>query len=82
MSLATRANIALYLSAITIAELRQGAESIKHRGDHKQAQRLDQWLNRLTTDYADAILPFDEEAAQIWGRLRLPHPENPLDKQI
>jgi hypothetical protein len=20
--------------------------------------------------------------AQVWGRLRVPHPENPLDKQI
>ena len=33
-------------------------------------------------DYADAILPFDAEIAQIWGRLRVPHAENPLDKQI
>ena len=31
---------------------------------------------------ADAILAFDQETAQIWGRLRAPHPENPLDKQI
>jgi predicted nucleic acid-binding protein len=37
---------------------------------------------RITNDYADAILPFDEEAAHIWGRLRVPHPQNPLDKQI
>jgi predicted nucleic acid-binding protein len=36
----------------------------------------------VTRDYADAILPFDEEIAQVWGRLRVPHAENPLDKQI
>jgi hypothetical protein len=29
-----------------------------------------------------AILPFDEEIAQLWGKLRVPHVENPLDKQI
>jgi predicted nucleic acid-binding protein len=29
-----------------------------------------------------SILPFDEEIAQIWGKLRVPHAENPLDKQI
>jgi predicted nucleic acid-binding protein len=29
-------------------------------------------------DYADAILPFDQETAQVWGRLRVPNPENPL----
>jgi toxin FitB len=34
------------------------------------------------TNYADAILPFDEEAADLWGRLRVPNPHNPLDKQI
>jgi toxin FitB len=27
-------------------------------------------------------LPFDEEAAQVWGRLRVPNRENPIDKQI
>jgi predicted nucleic acid-binding protein len=32
--------------------------------------------------YADRILPLDEETAQVWGRLRVPNPENPLDKQI
>ena len=79
---ASRNNIALFLSAITIGELRQGVENIRHRGDSAQSARLERWLDRLTVDYADAILPFDQEAAQIWGRLRAPHPENPLDKQI
>lgn len=79
---ASRAGAALFLSAITIGELRQGTEIIRHRGDKPQALRLERWLNRVTSDYADSILPFDEETAHIWGRLRVPHPENPLDKQI
>jgi toxin FitB len=79
---AARDNTALYLSAITIGELRQGVESIRHRGDAVQAGRLERWLGRITKDYADAVLPFDEEGAQVWGRLRAPNPENPLDKQI
>ena len=33
-------------------------------------------------EYGESILPFDADAAQIWGCLRVPHPENPLDKQI
>ena len=78
----SRNNAALFLSAITIGELRQGVEIIKHRGDSAQSARLERWLDRLTVDYADAILPFDQETAQVWGRLRVPHPENPLDKQI
>ena len=79
---AIRDNVALFLSAITIGELRQGVEIVRHRGDRAQAERLERWLDRVTHDYADAILPFDEETAHIWGRLRVPHPENPLDKQI
>jgi toxin FitB len=79
---ALRDNVGLFLSAITVGELRQGVEIIRHRGDGAQAKRLERWLDRVTHDYADAILPFDQEAAQIWGRLRVPHPENPLDKQI
>jgi toxin FitB len=79
---ALRDNAGLFLSVITIGELRQGVERIRHRGDNAQAKRLESWLDRVTTDYADAIIPFDEETAHIWGRLRAPHPENPLDKQI
>ncbi len=79
---ARRNNIALFLSVITIGEIRQGIETIRHRGDSAQSARLERWLDRLTIDYANAILPFDQEAAQIWGGLRAPHPENPLDKQI
>jgi predicted nucleic acid-binding protein len=79
---ARRSNFALFLSAITIGELRQGVENIRHRGDSAQSARLERWLDRLTVDYADAVLRFDQETAQIWGRLRAPHPENPLDKQI
>lgn len=39
----------LYLSVITLGELRQGVERIRHRGDEPQAQRLERWLLRLTT---------------------------------
>lgn len=72
----------VYVSAITIGELRRGVEKIRHRGDLGQAEHLERWLNRTTEDYAEAILPFDEEMAQVWGKLRVPHHENPLDKQI
>ena len=72
----------LYLSVITIGELRQGVERIRHRGDKAQAQRLERWLAQITSAYADRILPLDEEMAHVWGRLRVPNPENPLDKQI
>ena len=81
-SRASQEGAELYLSVVTIGELRQGVERIRHRGDDAQAQRLEQWLLRVTSAYADRILPLDEETAHIWGRLRVPNPANPLDKQI
>jgi len=79
---AAQQQIPLFLSAITVGELRRGVELIRHRGDHIQADRLERWLDALLADFADFILPFDEVAAQLWGKLRVPHSENALDKQI
>ena len=72
----------LYVAAVTIGELRRGIELVRHRGDAKQAQTLERWLGRLLDDFGDSVLVFDADVAQVWGRLRVPHPENPLDKQI
>jgi predicted nucleic acid-binding protein len=36
----------------------------------------------VSADFGQAILPFDQDAAHVWGRLRAPNPENPLDQQI
>lgn len=75
-------NQELYLSAVTIGELRRGVELIRHRGDVEQAIVLENWLEKLLSDYSGKILEFDTLIAQVWGRLRVPNPENPLDKQI
>jgi toxin FitB len=72
----------LYLSVITIGELRQGVESIRHRGDQLQATLLETWLQTVVEDYADHILDFTVIEAQVWGRLCVPHPHNAVDKQI
>jgi predicted nucleic acid-binding protein len=79
---ASREDQALFISAVTVGELRRGVEKLRHRGDTQQANRLERWLLLIVEDYGDAILAFDGEVAQVWGRLRVPHPENPLDKQI
>jgi predicted nucleic acid-binding protein len=79
---ASRDAIPLYLSVVTVGELQTGVERLRHRGDIKQADLLERWLRQVTQSYADAILPLDEETAHVWGRLRVPNPENPLDKQI
>jgi predicted nucleic acid-binding protein len=78
----TTASEDLYLSAQTIGEIRRGLENIRHRGDLPQTGKLEKWLALVVSDYADKILTFDEECAQVWGRLMSPHPEHPIDKQI
>jgi tetratricopeptide (TPR) repeat protein len=52
------------------------------RGDSRQAERLEEWLEALLSEYRDFVLDIDTDIAQLWGRLRVPHPENALDKQI
>lgn len=72
----------LYLSVVTIGELRRGIELIRHRGDEQQANLLEDWLNILLDEYGQNILPFGQDEAHVWGKLRVPHHENALDKQI
>lgn len=76
------ADTPLFLSAITIGELRRGIDLIRHRGDQPQARALEQWLVQVLDDYGDRVLALDREAAQLWGRLRAPNPAHALDKQI
>ncbi len=75
-------NAELFLSVVTIGELRRGVDLIHHRGDIVQANILEQWLDQISIQYQKHILSFDVNAAQIWGRLRVPNPEHSLDKQI
>ena len=72
----------LYLASITIGELRRGVDLIRRRGDGTQADALEHWLAVLLEAYGDRVLVLDTEAAQLWGRLRVPHPEHALDKQV
>ena len=72
----------LFISVITVGELRRGISLIRHRGDNKQADKLEKWLKKILNEYSDNILDFTEPEAQVWGQLRVPNHENALDKQI
>ena len=76
------ADEAVYLSVVSVGELRRGIELIRHRGDTDQAMRLEAWLTDVLLQYGENILAFDADAAQVWGRLRVPNPEHEIDKQI
>ena len=72
----------VFISVVTVGELRRGVELIRHRGDRRQATQLEKWLDPLLQVYEDRVLDITTDIAQLWGRLRVPHPENALDKQI
>lgn len=71
-----------FLSVLTIGEIRRGVTMLTYRGDLKQADLLESWLTSLVSEFEDRILVFDEECAQVWGKLMCPHNQHPIDKQI
>ena len=60
----------LYISVITLGELRRGVELIRYRGDQPQADLLEAWLQTILDGYADHILDFTATEAQVWGHLK------------
>ena len=72
----------LFLSVISIGEIRCGIASLQHRGDLPQAALLDDWLQQLCQDFGERILPFDLDCAQLWGMLLAPHRQHPVDRQL
>jgi toxin FitB len=58
----------VYLSVITISEIRKGIE-IRRRTDRIAAASLQHWLDGLQAIYSDRVLPVDMAVALAWGRL-------------
>lgn len=58
----------LYLSALTVGEIQRGIERIRHREDATHAERLTDWLDGLTRQFADRILDVDTAVAMEWAR--------------
>jgi predicted nucleic acid-binding protein len=57
----------LYLSVLSLGEIRKGIESL-HHGDRRS--RLLDWLEvELPAFFSERILPVDERVADRWGRL-------------
>jgi predicted nucleic acid-binding protein len=71
-----------YIAVQTVGEIRRGIENIRGRGDREKALQLESWLDVVIREYADRILSFDSDCAQVWGRLMSPQASNPIDKQI
>jgi toxin FitB len=68
----------LFLSVITLGEIRKGIE-LKRRSNAQDAARLEAWLQALVLRYRSRVLVFDEAAADRWGRLMAVHPTLPVE---
>ena len=68
----------IHLSVLALGEIRRGIERIRSK-DPKQAISLDRWLQRLTREHADRILPVDRRVAEQWGRFSAGRSGSPVD---
>ena len=60
---------ALFLSAVTIAEIADGIAKARREGATRKASGLSGWLRALIHLYGERVLPFDTPAAEIAGAL-------------
>jgi predicted nucleic acid-binding protein len=58
----------LFLSVLTLGELRKGVEA-KRRTNPAIAEQLGAWVDSLETTFADRVLPIDVATARCWGEL-------------
>lgn len=58
----------LFISALTVGELRRGAE-MKRQTDREAASRISAWVGITEQTFADRILPVDTHVARVWGEI-------------
>ena len=72
----------LWISIITVGELRRGVAKLRHRNDHVQAEVLEGHITELEARFADYALPVTIEVARVWATLGLTQPISPADGLI
>ena len=71
----------LYLSVLTIGELRHGVERVRRR-DPALATTLETWLHRTAREFRHRIIGVDRAIAERWGSLGIPDPVPAVDGLI
>lgn len=84
---ATTQGDAVFLAAQVIGEIQAGIAKLRREGSDQAKSRAgayELWLDGLVAQYGDRILPFDSEAARIWGTMLTNEAKDPhtIDKQI
>jgi toxin FitB len=64
-----RHSSALYLSAVTVAEIEMGIAKARRERATRKANDLTAWLNTVLHLYGDRVLSFDAETARVAGAL-------------
>ena len=71
----------IFLSVLTVGEIRKGIENLRRR-DARSAAVLEAWLLRLISDHRDRILAIELDIVEEWGRLNAPDPLPVIDGLI
>ena len=58
----------LFVSVLTLGELRKGVEA-KRRGDPVAAAALSAWVDVIESGFIDRIVDIDAPTARLWGEL-------------
>ncbi len=69
----------LFLSVLTIGEIRRGITGLEQRGDRAQANALESWLAHILDHYDNHIAVVDGAVAQEWGRIKPAQPVPVID---
>jgi predicted nucleic acid-binding protein len=68
----------LFLSVLTVGELRKGAE-IRARRNPGEGRDLHGWIDRMEVEFEERILPVDIVTARLWGELSAVRPRTVVD---
>ena len=69
----------LFISSLTIGEIRRGIEIVRQRGDIEQAEALGTWLQTVIEGFSGRILSVDADVADTWGRMSALRPVPVVD---
>ena len=69
----------LFISSLTIGEIRRGIELARRRRDVDQAEALETWLQTVIQRFSGRILTVDTEEADTWGQISAIRPVPVVD---
>ena len=79
--LRTKPEDRLFISVVTLGEIERGI-ALQENRNPDFATDLRRWIDRTSLLFADRLLPFDADAARIWGRLSARIGHNSAELQI